>query len=102
MFPINIDELTYLTECKYNEKLQAWDKNYDREGNWITKSMIVFKSVDEAFDKIRKKRGCLSNATIQDLKNICIKLQLPYSNKNKTTLVDTLKEPYESFCKRAS
>ena len=64
--------------------------------------MIVFKSVDEAFDKIRKKRGCLSNATIQDLKNICIKLQLPYSKKNKTTLVDTLKEPYESFCKRAS
>ena len=64
--------------------------------------MIVFKSVDEAFDKIRKKRGCLSNATIQEFKNICIKLQLPYSNKNKTTLVDTLKEPYESFCKRAS
>ena len=90
------NDLDYLLDKKYSDRLLAWDSNYDRKGKWRNNVRLVFEDVTKLYTKIYQKGG-IDKANVTELREICRKLNIFYKNKNLKELKKELQESYNSF-----
>ena len=90
------NDLDYLLNKKYSDRLLAWDSNYDNKSKWRNDVKLVFEHVTKLYTKIYQKGG-INKANVTELREICKKLNILYKNKILKELQKELQESYNSF-----